>query len=351
MTHQTAMKGLEIFAKLAEEAPRISMTFYGGEPLLNAEVVYSAMRYVRELEARGAFKKPVDMSLLTNGSLVDRSTIEVVRETKAQVSVSIDGPQDLHDAARVDGRGFGSFDSALRGFLLLQEAGLNPAVSCTLGRHNIEHIEEIARFIATELHPPGMGFNVLLPTISGGNPVDTSHEFAAGQLLRAFIILRKYGIYEDRLMRRLEPFTQKQIHLKDCMGVGGQIVLSPDGRIGPCQAYLGLNGYFPWHVDDLYPKLASLTSEDVYGDPMFDEWRHRFPLNMKACAECAAIGVCGGGCPYAASVSHGSIWELDERICSQSNQTLEWMIWDTYDHFIEQLSHGETTSDFQPQGI
>jgi uncharacterized protein len=342
MSHETAARGLDVFARLSQQAQRITMTYYGGEPLLNADVVYGAMRYVRELERIGLFAKHVEMSLLTNGDLVDEETVQALQETDTRVSVSIDGWRALHDAARVDVKGHGSFDRAVLGFRRLQDAGLQPGVSCTLNLFNIEHIEGIARFIAEDLKASGMGFNVLLPTLSGGNPLGTSYERAAEQLVRAFVILREYGIYEDRVMRRVRPFVEKRFHLKDCMGVGGQLVLAPDGRIGPCQAYLGLDSAFPLHIDALHPRLSTLTSEDIYESPLFDEWRHRFPLNMSACSDCEAIAICGGGCPYAAEVTHGSIWAVDERACSQCRTILDWMVWDTFEHLVE--ATGEPSS-------
>jgi len=57
-----------------------------------------------------------------------------------------------------------------------------------------------------------------------------------------------------------------------------------------------------------------------------------FPFNMGRCADCFAISVCGGGCPYAAEVTQGSIWEIDARICHQAKNILEWMIWDADKH-------------------
>ena len=72
MDIETARKALKVFAKLTRDAEKISLTFYGGEPLLNKEVVYFSMRYVRELEREGQFNRPVQMALLTNGTLVER---------------------------------------------------------------------------------------------------------------------------------------------------------------------------------------------------------------------------------------------------------------------------------------
>jgi uncharacterized protein len=333
MTKETAKKGIEVFAKLTEQADAISMTFYGGEPLLNADIVYWSMRYVRTLEKEGVFKKPVRIALLTNGSLVDQKTVDALLETSSNVSISIDGPEHLHDLARIDTENNSTFGKAIKGYRMLQKAGLKPGISCTLNSTNIKYIEEIVDFIINELKPSGMGFNLLLPKINSGSSSEYSYEFAAKQLIKAFCALRENGIYEDRVMRRVRPYITDGFHLKDCMGVGGQIVLAPDGKIGPCQAFLGIDKYFPLSVDALHANLSSLTSETIYANPIFGEWRYRFPLNMKECAKCSAIAVCGGGCPYASLVNHDSIWEIDERVCAQAKNIFEWMIWDTYEHF------------------
>jgi len=348
MTQDIAEKGLRVFAKLTENADNINMTFYGGEPLLNADVVYHSMRYVRELQHEGAFKRPVNMSLLTNGVLADDKTIEAVLETKTIVSVSIDGPGVLN-RARKDIKGNDTFDKALAGYRRFQDAGIGVGISCTLSRFNVEHITEITEFIVNDLKPTGMGFNILLPTINGGNPVDIDPEFTTNQLIEAFKILREAGIYEDRMMRRCKPYMDGGFHLKDCMGVGGQIALTPDGMIGPCQVLLGVNEFFPLDVNVLYSKLDSISSEDIYKDALFNEWRYRFPLNMKKCADCFAIAICGGGCPYAAYANHGSIWEIDDRVCYQSKQILEWMLWDTYDRMVENQDAGTVTDVPQVQ--
>jgi|WetSurMetagenome_2_1015567.scaffolds.fasta_scaffold00550_9 uncharacterized protein len=335
MTEDIARRGLEIYAKLTENADRASLTFYGGEPLLNADVVYSSMRYVRELERNGVFKCPVDMLLVTNGTLVDGRTIEAVLETHTSVSVSLDGPE-LLNAARVDSSGKSAFKRALAGFRRLQDAGLSPGISCTLNKCNSDHIDEVVSFLSGELQIDGMGFNILIPRADGKNPLDVPHDDASRAVIRAFGHLREKGIFEDRMMRRIEPYACNGFHLKDCMGVGGQIVITPDGKIGPCQAFQGFESYFPLTVDGLYSQLYSLDSEYIYRCAVFSEWRYRFPLNMLQCIDCSAIAVCGGGCPYAAFVSKGSIWESDERVCSQSKQILEWMLWETYEKMADE---------------
>jgi uncharacterized protein len=292
------------------------------------------MRYVRSLEKRGEFKKHVKMSMVTNGSLIDDAFVDAVSETETSVSVSIDGPREIHDASRVNTGGHGTFDWAIAGYEKLRRAGAKPGVSCTLNKFNATRIHEVVQFIVEELKPQGMGFNVLLPCTGDGNPLDVPQEFVADKLIEAFKVLREHGIYEDRVMRRVRPFVESRFHFKDCMGVGGQIVITPDGRIGPCQVMLGVPEYFPLRVSDLHSRLQSISSATIYKHPLFEEWLHRFPLNIRACTDCFAIGVCGGGCPYAALTTRGSIWALDDRVCYQAKQIMNWMLWDTYDHFV-----------------
>jgi uncharacterized protein len=336
MTKETARKSLEVFAKLSENATEISVTFYGGEPLLNAEIVYFALRQIRALEMRGSFKKPVDITLFTNGLLVDDETVKVLFETRASVSISIDGPKRLHDAARVGPTEKGTFDKAMTAYRKLKAAGINPSVSCTLNRHNVGNIQALIGFIVDELKPATMGFNILLPQVNGKNFADVPPQLATQALISAFKVLREQGIYEDRVMRHVKAYIGNAFHCKDCMGVGGQIVITPQGRIGPCQALLGIDKYFPQTVDKLYSQILSINSDYVYKDVIFDEWLQRFPLNMKQCIDCFAIAVCGGGCPYASKVMSGSIWQVDERACSQAKQIMEWMIWETYDRLVKE---------------
>ena len=345
MSQETVESVIRIFGKLAKGNGPASVTIYGGEPLLNAGVTFSALRLLRQLQSDGEFPQGLDISMLSNGSLIDDEAIRVLKETHAGIGISIDGPRHLHDAARKDIIGAGTFDSALKGFRLLQKAGLNPSVSCTLNAFTIHFMDEIVDFIINDLQPNGMGFNLLLPRVGGTGPCTAmDYDFASHEIIRAFERLRRAGIYEDRMMRRVRPYAENRFQCKDCMGVGGQIVVGPSGQIGPCQALLGMNDkkYFPLHVRDLATHGEALSSETIYSDSLFDEWRHRFPMNMNDCVDCYAISVCGGGCPYASEITKGSIWEIDDRVCFQAKNILEWMIWDTYKNMTENKSVATT---------
>jgi uncharacterized protein len=329
MTKETARKSLQVLAKLSEKATRIGVTFYGGEPLLNADVVYWAMKYVRYLEAKGSFKKSVDLLLFTNGLLVDDETIKVLLETRANISISIDGPEQFHDAVRTDKMGATTFSKVMFSYRKLQTAGINPGVSCTLNRYNVGNVRALSKFIIDELKPANVGFNILMPQVDGKNPVDVDIKHAIEDLISAFKVLKRHGIYVQRVWDRANTYTNGGFRCKDCMGVGGQIVVTPAGKIGPCQALLGMDDFFPKTVDELYSQIKLINSKSLYNDAIFREWLERFPLNMKQCMRCFAISICGGGCPYVSKIKCGSIWQVDKRVCWEVKQIMKWMIWET----------------------
>jgi radical SAM protein with 4Fe4S-binding SPASM domain len=187
----------------------------------------------------------------------------------------------------------------------------------------------LTKFIVDELKPANVGFNILMPQLDGKNPVDVPTRHAIRDLISAFKILRRRGIYENRVAQRVNTYANNEFHCKDCMGVGGQIVVTPAGKIGPCQALLGMDEFFPKTVDELYSKIKFINSKSLYSDVIFREWLERFPLNMKQCMRCFAISICGGGCPYASKIKSGSIWQVDKRVCSEAKQIMKWMIWET----------------------
>ena len=58
----------------------------------------------------------------------------------------------------------------------------------------------------------------------------------------------------------------------------------------------------------------------------FQEWSKRFPLNMPICLDCPFVTICGGGCPYNAYVSSGSIWNKDPQVCTYLEEMINWIL-------------------------
>ncbi|MDD2935200.1 MAG: SPASM domain-containing protein [Candidatus Pacebacteria bacterium] len=99
--------------------------------------------------------------------------------------------------------------------------------------------------------------------------------------------------------------------------------MAPDGKVGVCQDFVKPRKYFG-------DELTKNPSYDPFENGLYDGWKNRSPFFMEQCYDCEAIALCGGGCPASIELRTGSRWNIDDRICPHSKQSLEWLIWDTY---------------------
>jgi len=320
MSIQTLSKSVDLFKKLSRNQSHYNkIIFYGGEPLLNREILYQGVIIVRE-----HLGKKTDINLITNGIGITRKDANFFKENKVKISISIDGLESINNKARVFNNNKNSYSSIVKGYNNLKFVGYNEiGASITLGKHNIKNLQKNIELLLEKFDFKTIGFNFLMDFPNCKNPFAIDMDLATTEVLKTFEFLRKKGIYEDRIMRKLKPFLEEKIHLKDCCAIGNQIVISPDGEIGPCHGFLYNKKYFSQEIDEV---------DTIYSNGDFIEWSKRFPINMEKCDNCVAIGICGGGCPYQAYINKGSIWELDERMCQHNKIFLEWAIWDVFNN-------------------
>jgi uncharacterized protein len=309
MNKETCKNAIDYFFEVSHPEGR-EIILYGGEPLLNWEICKLAVEYTKAKDNR------TDVRVVTNGSLVDNEIAAFLARFGAKASVSIDGPEEINDSMRRDLNNRGTFEKALKGYNLLKDNGIDCGISCTISTHNINVLPEITEWICVKLQPTSLGFNI--PIVSKESPLHIDSNLLAEKLIKCFEICKTYGIYEDRVGRKVINWVKKEIYPSDCAGIGCQVVITPDGKIGPCHAFIGTGKYFSekWNIEE---------------DENFKEFTNRYPFNMQECYDCEALGICGGGCPYKAYLNYRSIWKLDEDHCTFAKRLLEHMIWESYE--------------------
>src|SRR3990167_6464517 len=327
MSVETARNALDCFSNWVSSKGTPNIQLYGGDPLINMDALVLSIDYVQYLIASGKLPKNSYISIICNGTLVNEKFIAFMGNHKdiVNISVSIDGPGRLHDEWRVDHQGRGSYDKTTRGYQLLKDAGLKPAISYTLSPSHIPHLDKITSWIIAQ-KPNGISFNTMTD-IPGMVMNQTYAEQAAKFMIKAFIRFREEGLYEDRMMRKIKSFVAQKRFLKDCCGYGQQIVVAPDGRIGTCHGFTASRKY-------LVSNVNRLDSFDPYQHPIFQEWAKRSPINMPECHDCLGLGICGGGCALNAYHRNGSIWAIDDIFCPQTKEILAWMIADTHNQMF-----------------
>lgn len=110
MDFETAKRAIDFFVARTAESDRLHMGFYGGEPLLEFDLIQQCVAYVRS-QVEG---KQVTFGLTTNGTLLTDEKIKFFAENEFQLLLSLDGSKKEHDACRVFPNGQGSFDVVMR---------------------------------------------------------------------------------------------------------------------------------------------------------------------------------------------------------------------------------------------
>lgn len=251
---------------------------------------------------------------------MDEELAKFLTENKVDVGVSIDGPKEVHDKKRIYADGKGSFEKALNGFKILKKYNPNTSISCTLSTHNINKKVGIGNVIDFFKKIGVNNYCINFLNYNFNDKIDSKKLSLA--FIDNFIISKRYLLADGRVLRHTKAFVEEAFHFKDCAGLGEQIVVLPNGKIGPCQAYASTEKYFIKTVND--------EPSSFFEDETFKKWALRFPLNIKKCLDCNAIGICGGGCAYYTEQTKGRIEDVDERYCVIMNDFLNFLIWDFY---------------------
>ncbi|PYV09443.1 MAG: hypothetical protein DMG07_23200, partial [Acidobacteria bacterium] len=318
MTVAQARQLVDAYYEMAAAAPPRAreVVFFGGEPFMAPDIIHEVLRYIRE--DRGDLD--INLTAITNGSLISDEIAAACARYGLYAIVSVDGPPEVNDRARVDLHGGPSFERTVKGYRTLKRAGCKMGLSLMAGRHNVDCLEESVRWLLDELEPDEISVvGVFHPLKNGRNPFQADPERTVKAMIDTYVACRERGVYVDQVARRLRPFVSMRPKLKDCMACGGKVIATPMGMQGSCEylAYLKTSPH------------GQLVQIQIEGDEP-EQWKRRSPVNMLDCQKCPALGVCGGGCHYNAYQLTGSLDGLDENNCEQTRLLLGWMLEDLF---------------------
>jgi uncharacterized protein len=291
-----------------------SYIFYGGEPLLNKPLIAHASQQIRAHEKAGKYKniKP-HLAMITNGSLIDDDIIDVIREYRISVGVSMDGVGPTHDAQRIYSNGSGTFQAVLRGIRRLERASAKHGLCWTIGPQNIDSAARDIMWASRRLktvRAEGIFLNIL-QTIDGDTFSGVDESVFFEKMHKLYDVLRAHGIREGRLDRYRTSRKKKRdmlLYPYYCAAIGGeQLVMRPDGRLGICHAGL-MQDEPQWQR----PEAIS----HFYKDPIYMRWFPRTPVFMKNCYQhCEYFSRCPGGCAYRVENTSRSMYDTCRETC------------------------------------
>jgi len=300
MSFEVGKQALDFLIENSKGRRNLEVDFFGGEPLMNFDVVKQLVAYARSREKECG--KNFRFTLTTNGVLVDDDVIDFANREMSNVVLSLDGRKQVHDRFRVDHAGNGSWERIVPKFQKLVEArgGKNYYMRGTFTHANPDFLEDIKTML-------DLGFTELSMEPVVCAPDDPS-ALTAEDLP---IVLDQYEkLAELMLMRHREgkPFTfyHYMIDLK-----GGPCIYKRVSGCGSGTEYMAVT---PW--GDLYPCHQFVGEEafklgDVFHGVTNTQVQKQFAdcnvYSRSECADCWAKLYCSGGCAANAYHATGAI--------------------------------------------
>ena len=320
MSFETGKRALDYLVENSGTRRNLEVDYFGGEPLMNFQVVRDLTAYARSIEKEKG--KNFRFTLTTNGMLVDDEVIDFANRECHNVVLSLDGRKEVHDRFRVDLAGKGSWDRIVPLFQKFVEARGNKGyyIRGTFTHYNPDFLNDIRAML-------DLGFTEL-----SMEPVVCAPDDPAALTEEDLAVVERQ--YEDlaRLMlqRRREgrPFTFYH-YMIDL--TGGPCIYK---RISGCGSGTEYMAVTPW--GDLYPCHQFVGEErfrlgDVWNGVTNTAVRQEFAgcnvYARKECRDCWARLYCSGGCAANAWHAAGSVRGVYEAGCRLFRKRLECAIW------------------------
>lgn len=316
MPLEVGKRALDFLIENSGTRRNLEVDFFGGEPLMNFDVVKELVKYARGREKETG--KNFRFTLTTNGMLIDDDVIDFANRECSNVVLSLDGRREVHDRYRVDYAGNGSWERIVPKFQKLVEArgGKNYYMRGTFTHANPDFLNDIKEMLS-------LGFREL-----SMEPVVTSPDDPSALTEEDLpTVLRQYEELAELMQKKRregDPFTfyHYMIDLKDgpCIykrvsgcGSGTEyMAVTPWGDLYPCHQFVGDEKFRlgdVWHGVDNKAIQDEFESCNVYARP--------------ECRSCWAKLYCSGGCAANAYHASGSVTGIYEYGCKLFKKRME----------------------------
>ena len=316
MSFEVGKQALDFLVANSGSRKNLEVDFFGGEPLMNFQVVKDLVAYARSIEKQ--HNKNFRFTLTTNGVLVDDDVIDFANRECSNVVLSLDGRKEVHDRYRVDFAGNGSWEKIVPKFQKFVEArqGKEYYMRGTFTHANPDFLADIQQML-------DLGFTELSmePVVSApGDPGALTEEDLP-------IVLEQYEKLAELMLEREKagkPFTfyHYMIDLsggpciyKRISGCGSgteYMAVTPWGDLYPCHQFVGEEAFKLGNIWDgvTNPDVqAQFAACNVYAHP--------------ECRDCWARLYCSGGCAANAYHSTGSVTGVYEYGCKLFRKRME----------------------------
>lgn len=300
MPFEVGKRAIDFLVENSGTRHHLEVDFFGGEPLMNFDVVKQIVAYARSIEKEHG--KLFRFTLTTNGMLIDDDVIDFANREMDNVVLSLDGRKEINDHFRKTIGGVGSFDIIVPKFKKLVEArkGEKYYMRGTFTHRNPDFTNDIQTML-------DLGFNELSMEPVVCPPTDKyaldendkqiifgEYEKLAGMMIKRRKEGRPFTFYHYMLDLEGGPCIYKRI--SGCGSGTEYMAVTPTGELYPCHQFVGNKDYL---MGDIW--------QGVVRTDIRDKFKKCNAYSRKECEECWARLYCSGGCAANAFNATGDI--------------------------------------------
>ncbi len=316
MSLEVGKKAIDFLIENSGSRVNLEVDFFGGEPLMNFEVVKEIVAYGRSKEKE--FNKNFRFTLTTNGVLLDDDVIEFCNKEISNVVLSLDGRKCIHDLMRPTRNGKGSFDVIVPKFKNFVEKRGDKSyyVRGTFTRNNTDFSNDFK-----EMADLGFKEISIEPVVAAPTEDYSIREEDLPQIFEEYDKLA-LDIIERYKKKKPVTFFHYMIDLnggpcvyKRLSGCGSgteYLAVTPQGEIYPCHQFVGIDGF----------KLGTVF-DGIENTDVVNEFKLCNVYAKENCKDCFARFYCSGGCAANSYLYSGGILDTYDIGCKMQQKRVE----------------------------
>ena len=316
MSYEVGKKALDFLIASSGNRRNLEVDFFGGEPLMNWQVVKDLVAYGRQQEK--LHDKHFRFTVTTNGVLLNDEIQEFINKEMDNVVLSLDGRKEVNDAMRPFRSGKGSYDLIVPKFQKLADSRNQERyyVRGTFTRNNLDFSNDV-------LHFADLGFKQMSiePVVGDESDPYAIREEDIPKICEEYDRLAKIMIEREKegkgfnffhFMIDLEGGPCVSKRLSGCGSGTEYLAVTPWGDLYPCHQFVGQEEFLMGNVDE------GITRPEIA-----DEFRSCSVYSKEKCRNCFAKFYCSGGCMANAYNFHGTIHEAYDIGCEMQRKRVE----------------------------
>lgn len=316
MSFEVGKKALDFLVANSGNRVNLEVDFFGGEPLMNWDVVKQLVAYGRSLEKPN--NKKFRFTLTTNGVLLNDEVMEFVNKEMSNVVLSLDGRKEVNDRMRPFRTGKGSYDLIVPKFQKLAESRnqTNYYIRGTFTRNNLDFSEDVKHFA-------DLGFKQMSiePVVGPEEDLYSIREQDLPQIMEEYdkLALEYIDRYKKgngfNFFHFMIDLTQGPCVYKRLSGCGSgteYLAVTPWGDFYPCHQFVGNEDFLMGNVD-----------EGIIKPEIVKEFGNCNVYSKEKCKNCFAKFYCSGGCAANSYNFHGTINDAYDIGCEMQRKRVE----------------------------